>query len=120
MARTVAGSGRHSASDDRHVVRAGEKAVYEGESIYYVNHAAGQLEYFYVTRSGGHTHGRVAPEADSIAFPPAKLIGADGKAMGFRSRFTRAGDDAYDVLREYETEKGWVPVRMRMTKVPKG
>jgi hypothetical protein len=40
-----------------------------------------------------------------------------GKSFVFRGRWKRVGDDAYDVLREYETEKGWVPVRMPMSKV---
>jgi hypothetical protein len=58
----------------------------------------------------------VAPEADAIAFPAATLV-TEGKTYGFRGRWTRVDDNAYEVLREYETEKGWAPVKMRMQKV---
>jgi hypothetical protein len=101
---------------DRHVVKAGDKAVYEGETIYYWNAAAKEIQYLYITASGGHSHGRVKPGADAIDFPAATLA-IDGKSLGFRSRWKRAGEDAYEVLREYETEKGWMPVRVRMRRV---
>lgn len=101
---------------DRHVVRAGEKTVYEGETIYYWNGAEKRLEYFYVTAQGGHSVGRVSPGADAIDFPAATLVTAT-KSFNFRSRWKRLGDNAYEVLREYETDKGWMPVRMEMTKV---
>jgi len=100
---------------DRHVVRAGDKAVYEGETIYYWNAAAKQVEYLYITAQGGFSQGRVSPEADAIAFPATTLV-TEGKAFAFRGRWKRLGDDAYEVLREYETEKGWMPVTIRMNK----
>lgn len=43
---------------DRHVVRRGEKAVYEGEPIYCRNSFAKQVEYFCITVAGGHGQGR--------------------------------------------------------------
>lgn len=101
---------------DKHVVRSGEKAVYEGETIYYWNAAARQVEYLYITAHGGHALGRMVPEAEALAFPAAVLVTA-AKPFGFRGRWKRLGDDAYEVLREYETEKGWMPVTMRMQKV---
>jgi hypothetical protein len=102
---------------DRHVVRGGDKVLYEGESIYFWNSSSKQLEYFYVTANGGHSLGRVSPEADAIAFPVATLVTA-GKSFNFRSRWKRVGDDAYEVMREYETDKGWTPVKMEMRRVP--
>jgi hypothetical protein len=101
---------------DRHEVRDGEKVVYAGESTYYWNAAAKRIEYFYVTAAGGHSHGTVAPEADALSFPAATLV-TEGKSMGFRSRWKRAGEDGYEVLREYETAKGWTPVTVQMKKV---
>ena len=101
---------------DRHVVKSGEKTMYEGETIYFWNHGAKQLEYFYVTAQGGHPVGRVAPEADAVAFPVATLVTA-GKSFNFRARLKRVGDSAYEILREYETDKGWMPVKMEMMKV---
>jgi hypothetical protein len=103
---------------DRHVVRRGEKAVYQGESIYYWNGAANRLEYFYVTADGGHSVGQVVPQAGAIDFPAAKLVTAT-RSFGFRGRWKRLGEDAYEVLREYETDKGWAPVTIVMTKVAK-
>jgi hypothetical protein len=102
---------------DRHVVRSADTAIYEGETTYYWNPQLRQLEYFYITAHGGYTVARVAPEGDSITFPAATLVTA-GKAFGFRSRWKRVGDDAYEVVREYETEKGWMPVRMEMKRQP--
>ena len=101
---------------DRHVVKAGEKTLHEGETIYYLNAASGEVEYLYINDTGGYSIGRVTPEAGALAFPAAVLLGP-GKPIGFRGRWSRAGDDAYDVLREYETDKGWFPVRMRMRRV---
>lgn len=101
---------------DRHVVRDGGKTTYEGETTYYWNAGAKQLEYFYITANGGNVQGRVAPEADAIVFPAATLA-AGGKSYKFRGRWKQLGDDAYEVLREYETDKGWMPVRMEMKKV---
>lgn len=101
---------------DRHVVRAGDKVAYEGETIYYWNPGAKQLEYLYITAQGGFSQGRVAPEADAIAFPAATLV-TEGKTYGFRGRWKRVGDNGYEVLREYETDKGWMPVKMEMKKV---
>ncbi len=101
---------------DRHVVRRGEKAVYEGESIYYFDAGAGRVAYFYVTAAGGHAHGTMVVEGDALVFPAARLV-SGGKSFGFRGRWTRVGEDGYEVLREYETDKGWVPVKMAMKRV---
>ncbi len=101
---------------DRHVVRSGEKTVYEGESIYYFNPAAKQVEYLYITAHGGFSIGRMVPDGDAIVFPAAVLVTAT-QSFGFRGRWKRQGDDAYEVLREYETGKGWVPVTLQMRKV---
>lgn len=100
---------------DRHVVASGGKAVYEGETTYYWNASAKQIEYLYITAHGGFSQGRVAVEADSLVFPAATLV-TEGKTYGFRGRWKRLGDDAYEVLREYETDKGWMPVRMQMNR----
>jgi hypothetical protein len=101
---------------DRHVVRRGDKAVYEGESTYYWNSAAKQVEYFYVTAAGGHAHGRMVLEGALLTFPASTLI-SGGQSYGFRAQWKRAGDDGYEVLREYQAEQKWVPVTVQMKKV---
>lgn len=53
----------------------------------------------------------------AIAPFPAAVMISGGRSFGFRGRWTRVGDDAYEVLREYETDKGWMPVKMAMKKV---
>lgn len=101
---------------DRHVVRRGGKAVYEGESTYYWDSAARKVAYFYVTAAGGHAHGTMVAEGEALDFPAAVML-SGGKSLSFRSRWKRTGEDAYEVLREYETEKGWMPVKVPMRKV---
>lgn len=98
---------------DRHVVRRGDKTMYEGESIYYWNSLERRVEYFYVTAAGGQATGRMEVEGDALVFPVARLA-TGGKSLAFRSRWKRVGTDAYEVLREYETEKGWMPVTVLM------
>ncbi len=101
---------------DRHVVRRGEKTVYEGESTYYWNSVAKQVEYFYVTAAGGHAQGTMAAAGDTLDFPAAVMV-SGGKSFGFRGKWKRTGDDGYEVLREYQTDKGWMPVKVPMKKI---
>lgn len=101
---------------DRHVVRRGDKTLYEGETTYYWNSVAKQVEYFYVTAAGGHATGKMTVAGEALEFPAAVMV-SGGKSLGFRGRWTRAGEDGYEVLREYDTAKGWAPVRMGMRKV---
>ncbi|MGE3177328.1 MAG: hypothetical protein AB7O32_07650 [Vicinamibacterales bacterium] len=101
---------------DRHVVRRGEKTVYEGESTYYWNSVAKQVEYFYVTAAGGHALGTMAAAGDTLDFPAAVMV-SGGKSFGFRGKWKRTGDDGYEVLREYQTDKGWMPVKVPMRRV---
>ncbi len=103
---------------DRHVVTSAGKAAYEGESIYYWNGATKQVEYFYITAQGGHAIGQMVPEADALSFPTAKLV-TPTQSFEFRGRWKRVGADGYEVLREYKTDKGWMPVAVQMKKVAK-
>ncbi|QJR15899.1 hypothetical protein [Usitatibacter palustris] len=103
---------------DRHVVRRGDKAVYEGESVYFWSGESKRIEYFYFTAAGGHATGHMIPEADALSFPAAKLV-MPTRSVGFRSKLKRVGDDGYEVFREYETDKGWMPVTVQMRKVAK-
>jgi hypothetical protein len=94
---------------DEHVVRAGDgRSLQSGESIYVWDAASRQLQYLYVESSGGFSRGTVAAEQDGLVFPAASYIGEGGKALAVRSRWTRAGDDAYDILTEFQEKEGWV------------
>lgn len=101
---------------DRHVVRRGDKTVYEGESTYYWNSVAKQVEYFYVTAAGGHAQGRMVAESTALVFPESSLV-MGGKSFVVRSQWKRTGDHGYEVLREYQVDGKWVATTVPMNKV---
>lgn len=103
---------------DRHVVRRGETTVYEGESTYYWNSVAKQVEYFYLTAAGGHSSGKMVVEGGTLVFPETSLV-MGGKQHIVRSQFKRTGDDGYEVFREYQVDGKWVPAKVPMKKVTK-
>jgi hypothetical protein len=78
-----------------------------GESIYVWNSAAAQLEYLYIESSGGLVRGTVTTEDGVLVFPPAGYL-ENGESMTIRSRWQRAGDDAYDVTTEFQVLGRWV------------
>ena len=79
-----------------------------GESIYFWNPSANQLEYLYIESEGGFSRGAVATDKDSLVFPDTSFV-ENGKTQVYRSRWQRSGDDAYDVLTEFQSADGWVP-----------
>lgn len=95
---------------DEHVVHAahGGPAKLGGQTIYVWNSAARQLEYLYIESSGAFLRGTVTAEGDALVFPAAAHVD-DGKSTNVRSRWRRAGDDAYDVTTEFQVEERWVP-----------
>jgi len=93
---------------DEHVVHAGEGAPHAGESIYYWNGAAQQLEYLYVESDGGFSQGPVTVQGDALVFPATSFV-ENGKTMIYRSRWVRAADNAYDVVTEFQDKDAWVP-----------
>jgi hypothetical protein len=93
---------------DEHVVhRAGRPDAF-GESIYMWDPVAGRLEYLYIESAGGFIRGTVTPEEGALVFPAAGFVEADG-SMNVRSRWQRAGEDAYDVVTEFQVQDRWVP-----------
>jgi hypothetical protein len=91
--------------------------VYAGESIYFWNSAAKRVEYLYIANQGGFSLGTMATDDRALVFPATSLV-ADGKSQTYRSRWERAGDDAYEVVTEYQVKDGWSPgFRMRMVRV---
>ena len=93
---------------DEHVVhREGRPDVF-GESIYVWDPAAGRLEYLYIESAGGFLRGTVTAEQGALVFPAAGFVEQDG-SMNVRSRWQRAGEDAYDVVTEFEVKGAWVP-----------
>jgi hypothetical protein len=93
---------------DEHVVqRAGQPDGF-GESIYLWDQASGQLQYLYIESAGGYSRGTLASEGETLVFPPAHYR-EHGQEQTYRSRWQRAGADAYDVLTEFQVQERWVP-----------
>jgi hypothetical protein len=93
---------------DEHVVHREGRPDAFGESIYLWNSAARQLEYFYLESAGGFIRGTVTAEDGALVFPAAAFV-EQGESMNVRSRWQRAGDDAYDVFTEFLVKDRWVP-----------
>ena len=91
---------------DRHVVRGEGHADYLGETIYYWNPAANQVEYLYVESDGGFSRGTVSVEPGALVFPAATYVDA-GKSRTYRSRWRHASADAYDVVTEFQSGDAW-------------
>jgi hypothetical protein len=105
---------------DRHVVRADGRADYIGESTYFWNSTAKQLEYLYIENKGGFSRGVVSPQDGSLVFPATNFVN-EGKTQTYRSRWQRAGDGAYEVVTELQSGEAWKPwFKMRMEKVTRG
>jgi hypothetical protein len=93
---------------DTHTVRGDGHADMLGESIYFWDSSAKQLEYLYIESQGGFSRGAVGTDGDALVFPPTSYV-EDGVTQTYRSRWQRAGDAAYDVVTEFQAKDGWVP-----------
>ena len=93
---------------DRHTVRVGGKPDALGESIYFWDSAAKQLEYLYIESDGGFSRGPVSIGNEALIFPDTSLV-ENGKTIVYRSRWHRRGATAYDVVTEFKSKDGWAP-----------
>ena len=94
---------------DVHTVRGEGHKDYVGESIYYWDGVAKKLQYLYFENSGGSSAGTVEVTENALVFPPTTYQ-ENGKTQTYRSRWTRSGSDAYDVVTEFKKEDGWKTV----------
>ena len=92
---------------DTHTVRAGNAAVFTGETTYYVDTAARRVEFLYVESTGGFSTGSVDSAPDALSFPDGRYT-SGGETLTYRARWTRQGEQAYEALSEAQTPKGWV------------
>ena len=92
---------------DTHTVRAGDAAVFTGETTYYVDTAAKRVQFLYVEGTGGFSTGSVESASDALLFPDGRYT-SDGGTLTYRARWTRQGDQAYEAWSEAQTPKGWV------------
>lgn len=103
---------------DRHTVRSEGHPDSLGESIYFWNSSAKQVEYLYIESGGGFSRGPVSADRDALVFPDTSYV-EDGKTQIYRSRWQRRGESAYDVVTEFQAKDGWVPgFKLHMEQVP--
>ena len=93
---------------DRHTLHVDGHPDALGESIYFWNSISKQIEYLYIESDGGFSRGPVSSEKDAILFPDANFV-ENGNTQVYRSRWQRSGDDAYDVVTEFQSKGAWVP-----------
>jgi hypothetical protein len=93
---------------DRHVVRAEGKPDNLGESIYFYDSAAKQLQYLYIESDGGFSRGPVSIDKDGLVFPDTTFV-ENGKTMVYRSRWQHGTTNSYDVLTEFQSQGSWAP-----------
>jgi hypothetical protein len=93
---------------DRHVVHAEGRPDALGESIYFYDSAAKQLQYLYIESDGGFSRGPVSIDKDSLVFPDTSFV-EKGKTLVYRSRWQHGADNTYDVLTEFKSGDSWVP-----------
>ena len=99
---------------DRHVVT-GDAEEYGGETVYYWDAAARQVQYIYFTSKGGVSRGSVQPDADALRFPEERYTGPRGTTEVYRSTWRASGDGAYTVVAETLRDGAWVEAwHMRM------
>jgi len=70
--------------------------------------ASKQLQYLYIESAGGFSRGTVSGEGDALVFPPTSYL-EKGETQTYRSRWQPAGQDAYDVVTEFQVKDRWVP-----------
>ncbi|HEY2344541.1 MAG TPA: hypothetical protein VGH80_01510 [Xanthomonadaceae bacterium] len=91
---------------DTHTVRAPGRPDYVGETTYYWDSAAKQVQFLYFENQGGISRGTMESADRALVFPPTQYV-ADGETMTYRVRWTLLGDDAYEAWSEAQTPKGW-------------
>jgi hypothetical protein len=103
---------------DRHTVRSEGHADSLGESIYFWDSSANQVQYLYIESGGGFSRGPVSTDQEALVFPDTNYVEA-GKTQVYRSRWQRRGDSAYDVVTEFRGKDGWVAgFKLHMEQVP--
>jgi hypothetical protein len=93
---------------DEHTAHGAGHPDYLGESTYYFDSTTKTLRYLYLQIDGGTSGGDVEASDITLTFPAATYQ-EGGKTQTYRSRWTRSGDDAYDVVTEFQKGDKWAP-----------
>jgi len=92
---------------DTHTVRAPGRADYVGETTYYWDSVAKQVQFLYFENQGGISRGTVESTKAALVFPATQYV-ADGEAMTYRVRWTLIDGNSYEAWSEMQGPKGWV------------
>jgi hypothetical protein len=92
---------------DRHVVT-GERPPYSGETIYWLDHNAHQINYLYFASDGGVSTGIVEVKDGALTFPNEKYTGSDGKSQTLRTVWEHKGENEYVAVTEQEKAGKWI------------
>jgi len=93
---------------DEHVVRKPGNDDYRGETLYFWDPSKQQIQYLYIENQGGFSLGTMSTDKNDLVFAPTSHV-ASGATQTYRSRWQRSGDDAYEVITEFQSKDGWVP-----------
>ena len=92
---------------DVHTLRGEGRPDAQGESTYFWNSSTNQIEYLYIESDGGFSRvvfpGVFPQPGDDTNFVE------NGRTQVYRSRWQRSGENAYDVLTEFQGKDGWMP-----------
>jgi hypothetical protein len=103
---------------DTHAVHAPGRPDYIGETTYYWDSVAKQVQFLYFENQGGISRGTMESTPGALVFPPTQYV-ADGEAMTYRVRWTLMGDDAYEAWSEAQGPKGWSTMfKMKLNREP--
>jgi hypothetical protein len=103
---------------DVHTLRGAGRPDAQGESTYFWNSSAKQIEYLYIESDGGFSRGPVSTDKNVLVFPDTNFV-ENGKTQLYRSRWQRSGENAYDVITEFKAKDGWVSAfKVHMEQVP--
>ena len=103
---------------DTHTVRAAGVPDYVGETTYYWDSAAKQLQFLYIENAGGVSRGSVQSVAEALVFPATQYV-EGGRSMTYRVRWSRLNDTSYEAWSEMQGKDGWTTMfRVTMKKQP--
>jgi hypothetical protein len=93
---------------DVHTLRGEGRPDAHGESTYFWNSSTQQIEYLYIESEGGFSRGPVSADKSGLVFPDTNFV-ENGNTQVYRSRWQRSGENAYDVVTEFQGKDGWMP-----------
>jgi hypothetical protein len=91
---------------DTHFVRPGS---YGGETMYFFDVQQQTPAFTYYASDGGLSSGRARAEPGALVFDEHTYVGADGRMLRMRARWTLDGADRFVAATEVERDGAWQP-----------